>query len=675
MFSGIDLEKSVVHNAAKPKYREPMGALPTDSDVTLRLSVHDVWFESVNLTLLIGSSSFDHPMVFADGFWNATFSVPDFPCVIWYYFTLRSGDTHLYYGRDFGCAPCLGKIYWEKPPAFQITVYDKEFTVPAWMRKSVMYQIFPDRFAAGDLKNKNKGAAYHTSMGRCVFLHDKWEETPLYRPLPGKEDYEPCDYFGGDIRGIINNLEYLKEMGVSLLYLNPVFEAASNHRYNTADYTKVDPFLGTNGDLEELFLKAEKMGMRVLLDGVFSHTGADSVYFNKYGRYKGKGAYQGEDSPYYSWYSFEKFPDEYKSWWGFKSLPEVNEHDPGWIHTVIRGKESFMKKWLRAGAAGFRLDVADELPDGTIEQMREAVRSVNKDKALLGEVWEDATTKQSYGKNRTYALGRALDSVMNYPLRNELVDFLSGRKNAFAFKDFLVGQSLNYPAPMYFSLMNLLSSHDIERIHTALAAGIRSTGLTREQQAHFIVLPEQKEKADRLQKIAAAVQFSLPGIPSIYYGDEVAMDGLKDPFNRETFRPKDNRMRLFYRKISELRNSSGVLQTGAYSFFAVSGDVIGILRFIADGRDMFDAACENGVYLTVVNRSVRAAYFAYDFMEQKECVDVQRMEALKKMELKSAACMLTGKAFTVSRGIVSGEVPAQGVAVLKFDFKEYEGDS
>jgi glycosidase len=256
--------------------------------------------------------------------------------------------------------------------------------------------------------------------------------------------------------------------------------------------------------------------------------------------------------------------------------------------------------------------------------------------------------------------------VMNYPLRNEIVDFLSNKKNAFAFKDFLVGQSLNYPMPMYFSLMNLLSTHDIERIHTALAAGMKSTDMTREQQAHFIVLPNQTERADRMQKLAAALQFSLPGIPCIYYGDEMAMDGLKDPFNRETFREKDNKMRLFYSRIANIRKDSDVLKTGGYSFFATSEDVIGILRFVADGRDLFDVACENGVYLTVVNRSGRAAFFAYDFMEQKECVDARRMEALKEMELTHAKCLETGKDYAVSKGIVSGEIPAQGFALIKF---------
>jgi glycosidase len=667
MFSGIDLEKCIVHNAANPKYREPLGARRTEESVTLRLSVHDVSFESARLHLLIGNSSSELAMTFSDGLWTATVSLPDTPCVIWYYFSLRSGDTHVYYGRDFGLAPCLGKIYWEKPPAFQMTVYDKAFSVPKWLPGSVMYQIFPDRFAVGDKQNTKKGETYHASMGRCVYVHKKWEEKPLYKPLPGKKDYEPCDYFGGDIRGIINNLDYLKEMGVGLIYLNPIFEAASNHRYNTGNYLKVDPFLGTNEDLTELFSRAGEMGIRVMLDGVFSHTGADSVYFNKYKNYTGQGAYQGKESPYYSWYLFEEFPDKYKSWWGFKSLPEVNETDPGWIRTVIEGEGSVIKKWLRAGAAGFRLDVADELPDATIEKMRKAAKDVGEDKVLLGEVWEDATTKQSYGENRRYALGRALDSVMNYPLRNELVDFLSGRKSAFAFKNFLVGQSQNYPGPMYFSLMNLLSSHDIERIHTALAAGIRSTDLKREQQAHFIVLPEQEEKADRLQKIAAAVQFSLPGIPGIYYGDEMAMDGLKDPFNRETFREKNKEMQDFYRKIANIRSKSDVLKTGAYSFFAMSSDLAAILRFVADGKDMFDDPCENGVYLTVVNRSKNPVRFAYDFMEQKECVESSRMEALKALELKNAKCLMTEKKHTVSNGIVSGEIPAQGFALIKLE--------
>jgi len=528
-----------------------------------------------------------------------------------------------------------------------------------------MYQIFPDRFAAGDPANRARGEKYHASMGRCVMLHEKWEEPPQYLAPPGKQDYEPCDYFGGDIRGIINNLDYLRQLGVNLIYLNPVFEAASNHRYDTADYSRVDPFLGTNEDLAELFAKAEDAGIRIILDGVFSHTGADSVYFNKYGRYPEKGAYQGEESPHFSWYSFEKFPDEYKSWWGFKTLPEVKETDPGWIKAIIEGEDSAIKSWLRAGAAGFRLDVADELPDKTIEQMRKAARSVGEDRVLLGEVWEDATTKQSYGRDRTYALGRALDSVMNYPLRNEIVDFLTGRKNAFALKDFLTGQSQNYPVQMYFSLMNLLSSHDIERIHTSLAAGIKSTGLTREQQAHFIVLPAQKEKADRLQKLAAALQFSLPGVPCIYYGDETGTDGLKDPFNRSTFVPKDCDLSLFYRRIADIRQRTDVLKTGAYSFFAFNEDMAGVLRFTADGHDLFDAACENGVYLTVVNRSEHAVRFAFDLLEPKECVDEKRMRALQAAEFSRASCLMTGRAFDVSKGIVSGEIPAQGFAVIE----------
>lgn len=667
MFSGLNLERTVVHNAAKPKYRSPLGALRTGESVTLRVSVHDAWFENVNLTLLIGSSAFDYAMNYADGYWSATFTVPDYPCVLWYYFSLRSGETHVYYGRNFNCAPCLGKIYWEKPPAFQITVYDREFETPAWFRRATMYQIFPDRFAAGDPANRQAGEQYHKSMGREVYIHAGWDEQPLYEPLPGKNDYQPCDYYGGDIRGIINKLPYLKELGVGVLYLNPVFEAASNHRYNTADYTKVDPFLGTNEDLGELFQKAEEAGIRVILDGVFSHTGDDSVYFNKYGAYSAQGACQGPESPYYSWYLFEHFPDTYKSWWGFKSLPEVNEHDQGWANSIIEGKDSVMKQWLRAGAAGFRLDVADELPDDTIELMRQAVKTAGEDRVLLGEVWEDATTKQSYGKNRTYALGRALDSVMNYPLRTAVIDFINYKTNAFSFKDFLIGQSQNYPPPMYFSLMNLLSSHDVERIHTVLATGARAADLTREQQARFMVLPGQKEQGERLQKLAAAIQFSLPGVPCIYYGDEAGMDGLNDPFNRRPLHLDNASLQAFYRQLSGIRNESDVLKTGAYSFYAASEDMIMILRFIADGKDMFDEPGENGVYLTVVNRAAHSGHFALDLLDAKECVDAGRMEALRGMEHTSAICRLTGKKFFVGKGIVSGEIPPAGCALIQIE--------
>jgi glycosidase len=667
MFSGLDLERSVVHNAAKPKYRSPLGALKTGESVTLRLSVQGAWFESISLTLLIEGSSFDYAMHFADGYWAVTFTVPDYPSVLWYYFSLRSGDTFVYYGRNFNCAPCLGKLYWEKPPAFQITVYDREFETPAWFKKTTMYQIFPDRFASGDPANKEAGIKYHKSMGREVYVHENWDEPPLYQPLPGKQDYQPCDYYGGDIRGILNKLPYLKEMGVGVLYLNPVFEAASNHRYNTADYSKVDPILGSNEDLEELFKKAEEMGMRILLDGVFSHTGDDSVYFNKYGAYSSRGACQGQGSPYYSWYVFAHFPDEYKSWWGFKSLPEVNEFDPGWVQSIIDGKDSVIKKWLRVGAAGFRLDVADELPDETIEKMRQATKTAGPDKVLLGEVWEDATTKQSYGKNRTYALGRALDSVMNYPLRSEIIDFLTYKKNAFSFKDFLIGQSQNYPPPMYFCLMNLLSSHDVERIHTVLATGARANGLSREQQAHFTVMPGQQEQGDKLQKLAAAIQFSLPGVPCVYYGDESGMDGLNDPFNRGPLKLNNSALQAFYKQLSGIRNESCVLKTGAYSFYAASEDMILILRFIAGGKDMFDEPGENGVYLTVVNRAAHSGYFALDLLDAKECVDTQNMEALRNMEHTSAVCQLTGKKYFVGKGIVSGEVPPAGCALIKIE--------
>ena len=309
-------------------------------------------------------------------------------------------------------------------------------------------------------------------------------------------------------------------MGVSIVYLNPIFEADSNHRYNTASYLKIDPILGTNAAFKKLCRAADELGMKIVLDGVFSHTGDDSVYFDRRGVYDGDGAYQSEDSPYHSWYDFHKFPDEYRCWWGFKSLPEVNEGDPAWQDFVISGDKSVIKTWLRAGTNGYRLDVADELPDETLELLRDNVKNCDSDAIIIGEVWEDATTKVSYGQHRRYALGTALDSVMNYPLRGALIDFALGKMDAFALRNFLLGQKLNYPAPMYRCLMNLLSTHDTARVRTVLGSGgCDGGGMGREQQAGFTLSPEQNARGRALQKLCAVLQFTLPGMPCVYYGD------------------------------------------------------------------------------------------------------------------------------------------------------------
>ncbi|MGI6030084.1 MAG: glycoside hydrolase family 13 protein [Eubacteriales bacterium] len=607
----------MIHDSACSKFRNPLGALATGGRTLIRLQAPNDG-RRVNIVLFWRDERREEEMEYREGMWQYHLLAPQETGVLWYHFAIyQQGETR-YYGVRYGNTAGVGQVYQSTPMSFQLTVYQEGFETPQWFRHSTMYQIFPDRFCRGDAKNMEKGAEYHRSMGRTVMLHENWEESPLYGPLPGREYYDPCDFFGGDLKGIEKQLPYLKELGVTCLYLNPIVEAASNHRYDTANYKNVDPILGTVEDAARLFRKAKKEGINILLDGVYSHTGSDSVYFNKRGNYPGEGAYQGKQSPYYKWYSFGADRDTYKSWWGFDTLPEVNETEPDWQRYVIDGPDSVFAHWLGLGASGFRLDVADELPDEVIEKMRTATKLPGRQNVLLGEVWEDATIKESYGVKRQYALGRGLDSVMNYPFRNACAGFLLGYQDAHALEDFLVTQQVNYPRPMHYCLMNLLSSHDIPRIRTVLAAGgLSGDGMSREEQAGYVVSHDQDVRGARLTRLAEAVQFTVPGVPSIYYGDEYGMHGLKDPFNRGPFVKSDFNLHAFTQKLSQLRRREMVLRTGHCSYFSVGPDVLGILRFCMDGRDVFGDPCPDGMYVTLINRS---------HTEQEVRVDLRRLE-------------------------------------------------
>jgi len=600
----------LLHNSALAVYRKPLGAVRTDETVLLRIRAEGV--SGVRIRVFVDDVGTDYDMIYADGFWCHRLTLPEEPKVIWYYFLAESDEGTVFYGPPAGKNQGEGIVYSQHCPSFQMTVYDKDFETPEWFRRSTMYQIFPDRFRRGDPANMHRGKIAHRKRGWKCVLHKNWQDQPLYRPLHGEKFYSPCDFFGGDFRGIINSLGYLKRMGISLIYLNPVVEAASNHRYDTADYMQVDPFLGTNDDLAELCGKAAQMGIHVMLDGVYSHTGADSRYFNKSGCYPGPGAFQGPESPYYSWYHFFEGKEKYKCWWGFESLPEVDETNESWQRFVITGEKSVFSHWLSLGADGFRLDVADELPDDVIALMRGAVKKAGKDKVLLGEVWEDATTKRSYGYPRRYALGQELDSVMNYPFKEAVIAFLLSHIGAPELADFLTAQRLNYPLPMYYALMNLLSSHDVPRVRTVLATGKNGEGMSREEQAALQVTEQQDRSAARLQRLAAVLQFVLPGVPTVYYGDEFGMHGLKDPFNRGPFTENDPAMCYFYRHISSLRRRETVLQTGYMSCLPVGEDVLAILRLTIGGKDAFGQTAGDSVVLTVINRDSEAAAIEID---------------------------------------------------------------
>ena len=589
----------VLYDIRLPEFRRPYGAVTAGAEIVLSFHAPPGAFIESVIELYGDSLYREIPMRRDDDGWTAEFTAPSEPAALWYRFRVKES---VHPGSWWICPAPDGLHAWLRGSAedgFRLTVSAPGFETPSWFRSAVLYQVFPDRFAFSDDGTAEKGIAYHRTLGQTPDLHQTWDEEVRWQARPFEKDYIPDDFFGGTLRGIMNKLSYLHDLGVTCIYLNPVVEARSNHRYDTSDYLKVDPILGTNDDFTALCDAAQKHGIRILCDGVFSHTGADSIYFNRDAHYPEPGACQTESSPYDSWYDFRHFPDDYRSWWGFQELPEVNELDPAWQRFVVTDDDSVVRQWLRRGASGWRLDVADELPDGVLELIRLSAKEEKPDSLILGEVWEDAVLKESYGSRRRYALGTALDSVMNYPFRSAVLDFLHGRIDAFAFSDFLTAQRLHYPAPLYFGLMNLLGSHDVERLRNALATPQNWKALTREEQLRLESALDDTDwsRADRLERLALTIQFSIPGVPSIYYGDELAMTGAGDPFNRrplrqDTLSEKALSLHDYIRELSQQRRSHPAFKEGEAFFLAANQDVLLILR--TEERERI---------LTVVNRS------------------------------------------------------------------------
>ncbi len=465
---------------------------------------------------------------------------------------------------------------------WQLTCYAHDFKTPDWLAGGVFYQIFPDRFCASGAKKEN--------VPSDRVLREDWGGQPLWEPdAAGK--VRNNDFFGGDLKGIEQKLPYLQELGVTCLYLNPIFESHSNHRYDTADYEKIDPLMGTEEDLCALTKSAEKVGIRVILDGVFSHTGADSRYFNKHGRYGDEGAYQSVSSPYYPWYQFRRWPEDYESWWGFETLPEIDEMSPA-FREFIAGENGVSRRWVRCGTYGWRLDVADELPDPFIDALRTAVKAENPDALLLGEVWEDASNKESYGHLRRYLLGKQLDSVMNYPFADAVLQVLTGGNNDEFFNT-IEKIVENYPPQVTRLLMNHIGTHDTERALTVLA-GEPAGGRGRRWQSGQKLTEQQRQRGLKLMRLASLLQFCLPGVPCIYYGDEAGMEGYRDPFNRGCYPwgKEEKDLIDWYKALGSMRKKAAPLKEGSFKSIRTPGDIVCFIR-----KD------KSGTLLCAVNKS------------------------------------------------------------------------
>lgn len=503
------------------------------------------------------------PLPPAEGGFAGTYTVPGEGELCWYVFRLTRWDGTVSYLGKNGLRPDRdGAARW------QLTVYEDTAT-PDWFGRGVTYQIFPDRFHRTGLPDVS-GMVGHR------WLHESWDDQPVFRPDENGQ-ITNRDFFGGSLAGITAKLDYLQRLSVTTLYLNPIFEAASNHRYDTADYRAIDPLLGDEEDFRTLCREAHKRGMRVLLDGVFNHTGSRSRYFNADGFYPELGAAQSQSSPYYGWYSFHPWPTDYDAWWGVKTLPAVNEQQPDYRRFIFEGEDSVVRRWLRCGADGWRLDVADELPGDFIAGIRRAIEDEKPDGYLLGEVWEDGSNKVAYSQRRRYLLGRETHGLMNYPLRTALLRWLGGG-DAAEFRESMETLRANYPPAAFYGAMNFLGTHDTPRILTLL--GAEHIPAAKEERAAFALSPAQLARGRAKLRLAGMLLYGFPGSPTLFYGDEAGMQGFEDPLNRGTYPwgREDTGLLDFFRALGRLRKERRSLQSGSLTYIYAQGGGLVITR-------------------------------------------------------------------------------------------------
>ena len=495
-------------------------------------------------------------------FWEGTVQL-DAPGLFFYYFRItgRTGSFRLFkQGRDTNM---------EAGDRWQLSCIPADFTTPDWAKGATIYQVFPDRFSkSGDCDLTGKLTPYT--------IHKNWDEEVQWQPT-AEGLVLNNDFYGGNFRGITEKLPYIASLGTTILYLNPISKSFSSHRYDTGDYKTPDPMLGTTEDFRALCQAAHKLGIRVILDGVFSHTGSNSLYFDKEGTFGGQGAYCSRQSPYYNWFTFSDYPHRYNCWWGFDTLPTVNKLHPDFMDYIFNAEDSVLAHWLQLGADGFRLDVADELPNEFMDAMKRRLRQLRSDALLIGEVWEDASNKEAYDVRRRYFVDATLDSVMNYPFRTAILNFLRYADDGYGLEETVMNILENYPKQVVQCNMNLLGTHDTPRILTALVDDYDGS---REELAKRQLTPQQADTARQRLMLAATLQYTLPGSPSLYYGDEAGMEGGKDPFNRRTYPwgKEEPVLLAHYRCLGQLRRSCEALRLGDLAFFQAGQGRLGYCR-------------------------------------------------------------------------------------------------
>lgn len=531
----------IKYNSWSTDFKKPFGAVQVGTEVAFKLDITDVFVKEATLVM------------YQDDYQNYQeqqlvyqYDTQDFktqiklqqPGLYFYYFKIvylaDNIEKTCYYGSF--AQGGWGQIYQQVQDVqtYQLTCFKQPARTPKWYQEGIFYQIFPDRFANGNPHGEIN------SPKKNSFLYATQEDDPYYI-VNKKGEIVRWDFFGGNFKGIMQKIPYLKKLGVTGIYLNPIFEASSNHRYDTSDYLKIDAMLGTQADFEELLSQLHAADIRVILDGVFNHVGQNSRYFNARQLYgPQEGATQNLQSPYYSWFDFEKYPTKYASWWGISDLPTIKKDCLAYQNFIAgTAKTSVLSYWNQFQIDGWRLDVVDELTPAFVHKIRQNLAQY-PEKVLLGEVWEDASNKMAYGQRRDYIQGDNLHGVMNYPLRQAILDIFSNDVNLADVCQRMMSLRENYPWDFYLNSLNNLGTHDTVRIKTAL----------------------QNNQAKL--KLAFLLLFILPGVPCLYYGDEVGLTGGKDPDNRK-FYPwgrEDHDLLAEVQSLSLRRQQESVLRTG-----------------------------------------------------------------------------------------------------------------
>lgn len=556
----------IIHDSHNLKYRKPFGAVAQGQKIKISIEVDKEVIAALEIVKFDGQKKKTgmQKKYLNNGnyLYSAEIDTIDEQGMIGYYFIIMDGFERVYYGNNDENLGGEGQLYSYNPIPYQVTVYNKD-EVPKWYKNGIVYQIVIDRFCNGSKNEKILNPKKNS------FIYGRWDDTPMYIK-DNSGNIARWDFYGGNLLGIIKKLDYIKSLGVSIILLSPIFKAASNHKYDAGDYEKVDEMFGDEEDFQTLCREAEKRDMKIVLEGVFSYTGSDSRYFNKLGNYNEIGAYQSPNSKYYNWYKFSRYPYRYESWWGISERPNIDVMNSSYIDYIIKGKDSVIKKWIKKGAAGWKLNVTDELPDEFIQIINEELKKSGKETVLIGDIWDDASNKISYSKRRQYLNGFEVQSVTNYPLRESLINFGRGYISSYNLKHKILSIYENYPREAFFSNLNIIGTSDTERILTALNGDIQ------------------------ILKILAVIQFTLPGVPLLYYGDEAGIKGGKEPDNRRSYPwgNEDTGLIDFYKKLAGIRNRYESLKKGELKIYHTDDQIFA-----------FERRFENEKTLVIVNTS------------------------------------------------------------------------